>query len=362
MKSQERTLSAIQYIIIILLWMLMFITPTLFGDGSERNWRAINIMWCEYAIVFVVFIINRFVLTPYLFFTKKYILYLTSIVCLLLAIYIFVTQFSGVEIIYRKFTEGAELLTEGPPTRRSGSGGGGPMRVIPPNLNTLIFSAIVIALDMGLNLAVRWMADERRRSEIESENMSVKLSNLQSQVSPHFFMNTLNNIHALVEIDPKKAQETIIELSNLMDYLLYEMSGVSMVSLEKELDFTNNYVNLMRLRYPKRVGIDLFISGDIPKVKLPPLLFLNFIENSFKYGVDYSKESFIDVRFNFSKSYIEMISENSDHSESVKRERKGLGISNARKRLDLIYGQDYTLDIEKTDNKYKVTLKVPINV
>ncbi len=170
----------------------------------------------------------------------------------------------------------------------------------------------------------------------------------------------LNNIHALVEIDPPRAQKTIIELSGLMDYLLYESSNIERVSLQRELEFTESYINLMRLRYPKRVVIDFSYSEPVPLIKLPPLLFLNFIENTFKYGVDYTKESFINVRFDFTDSELTMVTQNSNHADTVKsKQTRGIGISNSRKRLKLLYGNSYILDINDSEDIYSVTLKIP---
>lgn len=307
-----------------------------------------------------MFFINRFILAPYLFFERKYWAYVIISVSTFVVMQALVTNFNITDFIYHNvWSDDVQSVVQEVKKQRPPRFHKGP-QIIPKEFNLLILSIIIVSLDMGFNISVKWLVNERRQSDIESENMSVKLSNLQSQVSPHFFMNTLNNIHALVEIDPHKAQETIIELSNLMDYLLYETSDISNVTLDKELIFLNNYVNLMRLRYPERVKISLCSNGVDHKLQIPPLLFLNFIENSFKYGVDYSKDSLVEISLSNDNKHITMVSRNTNHSMIVKRERKGLGINNARKRLDLIYGDKYALDIEDKPDFYIVTLKVPI--
>ncbi|MFR9575580.1 MAG: histidine kinase [Rikenellaceae bacterium] len=234
------------------------------------------------------------------------------------------------------------------------------MNAIPPTITVLIMSILVMALDLGLRIASTWVVTEQQQSEIDKQNALSQLQNLQSQVSPHFFMNTLNNIHALVDLDSARAKRTIIELSDLMSYLLYDCSNTDNILLQKELDFVENYINLMRLRFSSQVRINFSYDDDVPKVKIPPLLFLNFIENAFKYGVDYEQESIINIHFGFTNSHIEMKVLNSNHSEGATPRKHGLGISNTRRRLDLIYGSSYTLDISEKEAIYFVNLKIPI--
>ncbi len=366
----------------ILLWSFVIISPLLFMDNTDQEWMAVHVMWVECAVVGFASLVNRFILMPQLFFQKRYANYIISLSVLFLFMGLFVIYFDGVNKILSLFYDSPIEHTL-PHMPRNGDGGGAmpphrghtPMAsphsnmptpptkaVIPPNITTLMLMVIVIALDMGMSIASKWIISERKQAEIKRERVAVQLSNLQSQVSPHFFMNTLNNIHALVDIDSKRAKQTIIELSNLMDYLLYDSSNKERVSLLRELEFTENYINLMRLRYPKRVLIDFSYKKEIPKINIPPLLFLNFIENAFKYGVDYSQESFIKIDFFVTEQHIEMTVINSNHSTTVKSKRHGLGISNSRKRLKLLYADRFSLDINDTKSIYSVTLKIPIEI
>lgn len=381
---KERNILTIETTAIILLWSLAFVSPLFFSGSSSNNWRAIHVMWTELGVIGFAFVVNRFILMPRLFFAKKYAQYILSLCGLLTIISLFIFYFDGVNAII-SFFDGDIIIDSIPIEQRGRMGrppveghggfhppqhpGGGGMphvgtvpanTIIPPDIGVLILTMFIIALDMGLSLSVKWMVAEHKEALTNRERVSAQLSNLQNQISPHFFMNTLNNIHALVEIDPTRAQKTIIELSGLMDYLLYESSNMDRVSLHRELEFTQNYINLMRLRYPKRVVIDFKHSGNEPKVEIPPLLFLNFIENTFKYGVDYTKESFIRIYFNFSSSHIEMIAQNSNHSATTKSARHGLGIENSLKRLKLLYGNSYTLEISDKEGVYSVTLKISI--
>ncbi len=362
--------------VIVLLWTLVIVSPLLFMDDSVQDWRDIYIMWIECAVVGVTFLINRLILVPWLFTTKKYTKYIIALSILFVLLGAFVIVFDGVRSLidtfvgepsHRLMSEDLSMNFENMHHIHRPMRGGRPsgvlppvFSIIPPSISVMAFSAVVIALDMGLNISFKWVISEQKQAEINKERISTQLTNLQSQVSPHFFMNTLNNIHALVDIDSERAKQTIIELSSLMDYLLHESSTTEKVSLRKELDFINSYINLMRLRFPEKVKIDFSHDKIIPTVKIPPLLFLNFIENSFKYGVNYDKTSFIKINFSFNESEITMEAINTNHSSTVKRQRRGIGISNSRKRLKLLYDNMYSLQINENDETYCVTLKIPI--
>ncbi len=392
---KERKILAIEFTAIVLLWTLVVISPLLFMDDSNQNWVAVHLMWVECVVVGSAFFVNRFLLMPHLFFEKRYVAYIGSIVLLLLFLGLFVLYFDGVNAIMSLFGEGdinADIAHQSmgtPPPQSMGTpppqggmgtpppqGGMGtpPLHqsmgtpppamavtsAIPPTVTVLILAVITIALDMGLRIAVKWIIAEQKQAAINRERIMAQLLNLQSQVSPHFFMNTLNNIHALVDIDSQRAKQTIIELSSLMDYLLYESANKERVLLQRELDFIGSYIHLMRLRFSQQVRVLFSYDKSVPMVDIPPLLFLNFIENAFKYGVDCDKESIIKIHFRFTPTSIEMTTMNNNHSEAVRSERRGLGISNSRKRLDLLYGDRYTLAISDKERIYCVDLKIPL--
>ncbi len=370
--NKEKKIVLTELTIIIVLWSLTIISPLLFIGDFNHNWRAVHIMWVECALVGVLFIINRFLLMPRLFFTRKYKWYALCLATLFMLWGIFIIPFDGVNAILTLFLDNfpeyiMPMAMESHPYNNIHPHNMLPPRIevnrlsaIPPNTSIFIFTIIAIALDIGLSIATRWVVWEQKQAEIENEKIQAQLSNLQNQVSPHFFMNTLNNIHALVDIDSERAKQTIIELSDLMDYLLYHSSNNKRVSLIREIDFIGNYINLMRLRFSKQVKINYSCNESTPHVEIPPLLFINFIENSFKYGVDYESDSFVSIKFEFTEDYITMIAINSNHAQIAKRGRGGLGIENSRKRLDLLYGKNYSLEIINKEMIHSVILKIPI--
>lgn len=225
-----------------------------------------------------------------------------------------------------------------------------------------LMAAICVVLLMGMNLGVKYYfkeeQDAEERQELDKKNLEQRLQYLRYQVNPHFFMNTLNNIHALVDIDPEKAKTTIVELSKMMRYILYEGSN-RLIPVQREMQFLNNYVLLMRLRYPDKVSITFDAPSAVPDLLLPPLLLIIFVENAFKHGISYCNDSFINISFRIEGGRLVFKCRN---SKNMNRncEKGGLGLVNVRKRLDLLFAQNYRLDITDGADVYEVTLSLPL--
>ena len=172
-------------------------------------------------------------------------------------------------------------------------------------------------------------------------------------------MNTLNNIHALVDIEPSKAQETIRELSKMMRFVLYE-SDKSGVPLKKELEFIRTYIKLMELRFTDKVKITVEMPSDVPDKTIPPLMLISFIENAFKHGVSYQHESFIDVKVETEPEQLMFTCRNSK-ADKPNEEKGGVGLANVKQRLNLLYGHRYKLHIHDTADSYNVELTIPLS-
>lgn len=232
-----------------------------------------------------------------------------------------------------------------------------------PVLLDLIYSLLVVGFNIAVTLVFRRFDDALERESLLKANAENQLAYLKAQINPHFYMNMLNNIHGMIEIDQERAQAMVIDLSNLMRYMLYD-SSKPMISLADEIAFLSNYINLMRQRYPEdKVCITTrFPLGSSTKgISLPPLLFLVFIENAFKHGVSYRKASLVDVSIDISgnKLLFHCVNSINSGSRSVK-ESSGIGLKNIRRRLDLLYGDRAELDLMQSDTTYTVTLSIPI--
>lgn len=349
----------IQIILITVVWLLIVTIPILFGDLTDGiNWQHIFQIWKEYSIVFVIFVINHFVLLPYLFFKGKQPAYFLTITVLIICttIILFLTDINRGGKEKRPFPPphaefGQERMS---PPHMFGKGD-----MIPPYANLFIMSILLIGFDTGLVFYTKWMQAEQNKLKIEKENIENKMAFLQHQISPHFFMNTLNNIHSLIDYDSEIAKESVISLSKLMRHILYD-SQSERISLKKELEFINNYIELMRLRNSKNVKISLDIPNNIPEKQIPPLLFTSYIENAFKYGISYQTDSYINIVFRFTEKELQFQIINSKSGIYKVEGQGGIGIENSRKRLDLMYGENYTLNINNGINIFEVNINIPI--
>jgi len=228
-----------------------------------------------------------------------------------------------------------------------------------------VYWNIVLGLFMtSANTAIKMMyqslRDEQEMEELKRQNLQAEMDYLKYQINPHFFMNTLNNIHSLIDIDPAYAQDAVIELSKMMRYVLYD-SGREAITLAKDIQFTENYIKLMRIRYTEDVDIRFDYPADVPDgVTIPPLLLIVFVENAFKHGISYSRPSFIHIRVRYldAKVYYSII--NSRHSADSAAHAPGIGLENVRRRLELIFGNRHTLTIDtRRPDRYRVKLIIP---
>jgi LytS/YehU family sensor histidine kinase len=222
----------------------------------------------------------------------------------------------------------------------------------------VVVLVLMFAANLGAKLYFRNRSDHKRLLVLEKQNLEQQLEYLKYQISPHFFMNTLNNIHALVDIDSEKAKQTILELSKMMRFVLYEGNKQG-VPLDREIAFLQNYITLMKLRYTDKVRITVDTPASMPNKEVPPLMFITFVENAFKHGVFYRLESFIEVKIESREDHLVFSCRN---SKIPKEDDKhgGVGLTNVKQRLDLIYGDRYTLDINDEQNTYTVKLTIPL--
>ena len=227
-----------------------------------------------------------------------------------------------------------------------------------PNTLKFVLGILLLAANLGMKAFFRGQENEERMKELEKENLRQQLEYLRYQINPHFFMNTLNNIHALVDIDPEKAKDTILELSKMMRFVLYEGDKHG-VPLTREFDFIRNYVTLMKLRYTDKVRISVDLPTEAPDKQIPPLMLITFIENAFKHGISYQHESFIEVKAAVEGSKLCFQCRNSK-ADKPNEEKGGVGLTNVKQRLHLLYDNNFTLNIQDEPDIYNVELIIPL--
>jgi hypothetical protein len=252
-----------------------------------------------------------------------------------------------------------EMMPPPPP----GPGGRGPepqgrKRPIGRETSRLIMGILLVGVDLGAYFYMESRRKERRMKELEAENTKQRLESLRYQINPHFLMNTLNNIHALVDIDPEKAKESIEEFSKMMRILLYEGDAPT-IPLERELDFIEHFISLMRLRYPEdAVRIEASFPEACPDAAVPPLAMASFVENAFKHGISYAADSFISIKVELLDGRVLFECANSSHP-SEDSGQHGIGLENVRKRLSLLYGSSFLLSTREKEGCYDVLMILP---
>ena len=332
----------------LMVWMVIILVPVLNSKMLEEvhvSLENILIAWLKIAPYLLIFIIHNSLIAPRLLLRKhRYVWYLVVNLLTITAVFSLVA-------IYEKY---APYDTE--PYILNGKASFTDLAIY----WNILLGFFMTGLNMGIKLLYRSLRDEQQMEELKRQNLQAEMDYLRYQINPHFFMNTLNNIHALIDIDTEYAKSAVIELSKMMRYVLYE-SGSETISLKKDIQFIENYIELMRIRYDSSIDICLDYPATIPnKVAIPPLLLIVFVENAFKHGVSYNHASFTHIRIGYRDDAVTAVISNSRHEKS-RPGTTGIGLENVKKRLALIYQDNYTLSIDDSDPAvYTVKLIIPI--
>lgn len=409
----------IEKVIYFILWLIFFLLPVaalaIIGDGKP-DWQKIYRYWLRILPFLVLFFLHDIFISPLLVEKKKYGLY-----CILaLSVTLAVTLLTPVLLQMDAPPPGGDApgreadlraARPAPPVPfdsldrhgftfesipahsdrggnnrpdygkdRPGTGLEKPPRPAekfqdPFFPDSAFLSFFIGILLIGFNIAVKFffksIDDEHKMKDLENSKLQNELDYLKVQLNPHFFMNTLNNIHALVDIDSEKAKTTIIEFSKLMRFMLYEADSPT-ISLDKEISFIINYVKLMKIRYADDVDISFDFPEITPNATIPPLLFVSFLENAFKYGVRYDDKSYVRITMSITddipddrliyevvNSYWQPTALPGEIKPSGKE--GGIGIPNSIKRLDLLFGDKYRLVYGVEGTEYRVRLSIPFS-
>lgn len=223
------------------------------------------------------------------------------------------------------------------------------------------YLTIVSILGSLSKVSLIWYNDQVRQKETEKQNISNELAMLRAQINPHFLFNTLNNIKSLVKSIPSKAVYSLDKLTGMMRYMLYE-SSLGSVPLGNEIEHINNYIDLEKIRYSDPGFIDFKISGDYLNIPVPPLIFMPFIENAFKHGNKLKASPGIVIKIDVLKQNIFFeISNLKKENYEARNKNSGFGLSNIRRRLDLLFGKNYDLLIENENENFTVKLNLIIS-
>ncbi len=217
---------------------------------------------------------------------------------------------------------------------------------------------LVFLFSTGIKLMQKWLDAEKRTKQIENEKLHAELAFLKAQINPHFLFNTLNNIYSLAENKSDLTPIAVMKLSNIMRYVLTD-AGQETVSLEKEMQFLNDYIELQKIRSTNKTSVGFTIVGDVQGKKISPLILLPFTENAFKYGVSARELSPINILIESTKSNIHFRIKNHKHNRKGNNLiNTGIGINNTRRRLELLYPGKFDLNIEDEQSTYTINLNL----
>lgn len=332
-----------------LVWLVFFSLPiynTLFGQ-QKINFSFLTIV----VLCITIFYINFIFIVPKYMIKKKWAQFFFLITILFLI-------HSSIFLQIDPLMPGGEQLNKIPVDIQNQINLNPFIKIFP---GILLF-VLIISMSSFLRIYDFWNENFKRQKEIENENRITELNFLKAQLNPHFFFNSLNTIYSLSISKSEKTSEAILNLSELMRYMLIDKKDNSInrkVKLNDEINYITNYIELQKLRITHNNNIHFSVSGNTNNIQIYPLLFISFIENAFKFGIHPINESTIEIAFIIKDNYLKFNVINDCHFQKNSYDSFGLGNENSIKRLELYY-PNKNLKIEQ-DTKYSVSLEINLN-
>lgn len=328
-----------------LVWLLLFSLPYLLRPTFNNNehHEPINNNYNYHYIInclswIVLFYVNAYVLVPRFIYKKKYRAYITIIICII-AVLLLINWLSF------------KLLLPGLTFRFSGFA----MFYVFPCL-------FFLATGTALKMLQDRVAAENEAKEKENENLKTELSFLRSQVSPHFMFNVLNNMVALARKKSDILEPSLIKLSSLLRYMLYE-TDEEKVPLIKEIDYLQSFIDLQQQRFGKNVVVETDMQDIDGNYFIEPMLLIPFVENAFKHGTGLISDAFISTKLQAKNGILQFTVTNKFNcgAQEIKDKTSGIGLANVTRRLNLLYGKNHTFLITKNDNRYTISLQLNLH-
>lgn len=218
---------------------------------------------------------------------------------------------------------------------------------------------LAFAISSSYTISKKWHQNELQKNKLVKDHFETELMFLKSQVNPHFLFNTLNAIYSMAVKKSDKTANTIVKLSALIRYMLYD-SNKDFVELEEELMYIRNYIELQSIRLHDDVDLQFQINGKAEGKLIAPMLLVPFIENAFKHGIDYTSKSYVDIKISVDKDELNLRVTNSKNRQKAEQVDKnsGIGLKNVKRRLELVYPDKHLLNINESDDLYEVSLTI----
>ncbi|MBL7765511.1 MAG: histidine kinase [Chitinophagaceae bacterium] len=313
----------------------------IFGLDDVRNTFALRDV-ITYALLIIFFYVHYYYLIPEYYFKKNYPAYvLVSAICIVLIMSLPVLLIKDTSV-----QAAVNVLVEQPRTD--------PPFLLKYKSNIFLFLVILFA-SLAMRVNIRWRQSQR-------EKISSELSFLKAQINPHFLFNSLNTIHSLALQQSDYTSEAVVKLSGMMRYVLSD-AREDFVTLEKEITYIQNFIDLQKARFGDTADVYLHVSAGIDEEKkIAPMILITFIENAFKHGVNPEVRSEIDINITTNGDWLTLLVSNLKvHHKSVEDLKTGQGLANVKKQLEYLYAARYELKITDSENTFIVRLKLLLN-
>ena len=319
----------------VLLLSLVLVSPGLISYVTTHDpqtvWDSLTVSAYWMAPTIVVYLLNFYLCVPLLWFRHRHWQFIIANVALIIG--------CNSHAFFKDF----QILPEGTLAGYS---------------SFMIFALLVNLMAIGIALSIRYVM---RQSEKKQKEVEAELAWLKNQINPHFLFNTLNNISSLTQIDADKAQDTVMQLSDLLRYAMYETNKPK-VPLEGEVEFMRNYIELMKLRCNEMTKVGFETRIENREALVAPLIFISLVENTFKHGANSNAPATIDISLTQQDGTLVFNCDNTNNPKPTKdRSGSGIGLENTRRRLDLLYSGRYQWEQTVTpENIYhvKITLQL----
>ena len=330
----------------IVLWLPLFLVPIIYSPFGLFSWQESLYQYIVPLSMMIVAYVNYFVFAPKLLKGDEREFWIYNVILIL---FLSIAQhewlyYTGTERYIISFSYQLLLQSE--------------EENINPHLFFITRNIFNLSICAGaatsVLMAQRWSKAEEEKREAETAMTKAELINLRQQVNPHFLLNTMNNIYALTAFDTEKAQKAIIDLSKMLRHILYDYQQ-PYVSLKEEVEFLNNYIELMMIRLPDNVDIKRECNLPEPcNIQVAPMIFISLLENAFKHGMSPSHKNVIHILLDANDERIVFAIENSHHPKT-KEERSGhgIGLKQVERRLELAYPGKYQWK-KKYDSKMNI--------
>ncbi len=331
----------------LMFWVSYFSLNTvrwgLFFNDFSHSFRS-NILEFIFHIIIVYF--NIYYLIPKYILKKRYLTYCFLLSISIVIIYVLKIEFS-LWLLYNSAPESDKLLFET----------GYSLKYV---ISAFMGEVYVVTFVSAIKLLIDWVYEKNRRESLQAVQLQTELQFLKAQIQPHFFFNTLNSLYALTLEKSKQAPEIVLKLSEIMEYVLYDAKEPK-IRLLNEIRYIQNYIDLEKLRYGDKVNVQINLQGDMETPNVPPLLFLPFIENCFKHGAIENNKLNILIELEVTNTDLLKFSVTNNYNTFAQSNKThGIGNQNVKRRLELLYKENFTLTTKTEKQNYIVNLTVQL--